>query len=195
VAEIAYLVKSAALGDSDAWTSLVERFAGLIWSIARSCGLSPTDASDVSQTTWLRFAERIGDLRDPARAGAWLATTAKRESIRVSRLDARHVLVNPWTELDDLRGDFDDADTDLLTEEQDLVVHHAVALLPTRCRQLLLALAEDPPTSYAEISKRYDIPVGSIGPQRARCLVRLQRLIRGLEEDMSRVPAVAETSP
>jgi hypothetical protein len=36
-------------------------------------------------------------------------------------------------------------------------------------------LAKDPPVSYAEISATLQIPVGSIGPQRARCLERLRK--------------------
>jgi hypothetical protein len=36
-------------------------------------------------------------------------------------------------------------------------------------------LISDPPRSYDEISATLQIPVGSIGPQRARCLERLRR--------------------
>jgi hypothetical protein len=32
----------------------------------------------------------------------------------------------------------------------------------------------DPPISYREISRLLDIPIGSIGPTRARCLERLR---------------------
>ena len=36
-------------------------------------------------------------------------------------------------------------------------------------------LISDPPRSYAEISAALAIPVGSIGPQRGRCLERLRK--------------------
>jgi hypothetical protein len=36
-------------------------------------------------------------------------------------------------------------------------------------------LTSDPPCSYAQISEKLQIPMGSIGPQRARCLERLRR--------------------
>ena len=47
--------------------------------------------------------------------------------------------------------------------------------LPAQRRELLLLLTEDPPPSYAEISRRCGIPVGSIGPTRARALEQLRR--------------------
>src|SRR4051795_2193299 len=79
------LVLSAAEGDQAAWDALVDRFAGLVWSIARAHRLSAADAADVSQTTWLRLVEHLGRIRDPERVGAWLAATARNESLRPLR--------------------------------------------------------------------------------------------------------------
>ena len=47
--------------------------------------------------------------------------------------------------------------------------------LPPGCQQLIALLIEDPPVSYADISAKLGIPVGSIGPSRARCLAKLRR--------------------
>jgi DNA-directed RNA polymerase specialized sigma24 family protein len=88
VDEVGDLVRRAASGDPEAWSALVDRFADLIWSISRSVGLGTSDAADVSQTTWLRFCEHLGDLNDPSRAGAWLARTARREAILIRVLKA-----------------------------------------------------------------------------------------------------------
>src|SRR3954449_1219324 len=91
MAEVADLVRAAAEGDRDAWDALVDRFNGLVWSVARSHRLSTVDASDVVQTTWLRLVEHLGRLQEPERVGAWLATTARRESLRTLRHSARQV--------------------------------------------------------------------------------------------------------
>ena len=56
-----------------------------------------------------------------------------------------------------------------------MALRAAFAGLPSRCQQLLSMLTSDPPHSYAEISAELGIPVGSIGPYRARCLDRLRR--------------------
>jgi len=79
------LVRSARAGKVEAWNAIVDRFAGLVWAIARRHRLSDADAADVSQTTWLRLVEHLDRIEDPDRIGGWLATTARRESLRVLR--------------------------------------------------------------------------------------------------------------
>src|SRR5262249_32174599 len=85
------LVASAAGGDREAWDRLVDEFSGLVWSVIRGCGLYGADASDVSQTVWLRFVEHIDRLRQAERAGAWLATTARHECFRMLRRQGRQL--------------------------------------------------------------------------------------------------------
>lgn len=175
--EVAELVEAAAAGSSAAWDDLVARFGGLIWSIARSHGLERADATEVSQTTWLRLAEHITTLSDPARVGAWLTTTARRESIRIGRLASRQILVDPWDLLEHSGGD-EPLDAAMLREEQDVLVQQAMALLPLRCRELLVRLvASATPPSYASLSAEVGVPIGSIGPTRSRCLDHLRRLL------------------
>src|SRR3989442_612130 len=88
---IAGLVNAAAAGDEAAWGGLVDAFAGLGWSVIKGYRLRAADAADVSQTTWLRLAEHIGGVREPERIGAWLATTAGRECLRLIRQNRRAV--------------------------------------------------------------------------------------------------------
>jgi DNA-directed RNA polymerase specialized sigma24 family protein len=52
-----------------------------------------------------------------------------------------------------------------------------VAQLPQRWREIMLLLTADPPTPYEEISLRLQVPIGSIGPTRRRCLRRLEALL------------------
>src|SRR3954462_15206508 len=85
VEDVGTLVSEAAAGNRNAWAQLVELYGGLIYSIARGQRLNEADAGDVAQTTWLRLLEHIDRLRDPCSVGAWLATTARRESLRIIR--------------------------------------------------------------------------------------------------------------
>jgi hypothetical protein len=48
-------------------------------------------------------------------------------------------------------------------------------MLESRCQNLLRLLMHDPPIAYTQISADLTIPVGSIGPSRARCLETLRR--------------------
>ncbi len=164
---------AAARGDDAAWKALVEQFSGLIWSVTRAYRLGSADAADVFQTTWLRLAEHIGRLDHPEYVGAWLATTARRESLRASRASARVVLTDDAVLGAQEAGEATPEQAVLLSERSDLL-WRAFRTLPARCQLLLRLLMATPAPSYAEVAAALDRPVGSIGPTRARCL----RLLR-----------------
>src|ERR1700730_18165189 len=92
-------MKAAANGDAAAWEALVEQFSGLVWAVARSHRLSSADAADVSQTTWLRVVEHLDRISEPERLGAWLATTARRESLAAIRRGGRTIPVGSAEEV------------------------------------------------------------------------------------------------
>lgn len=77
------LVTRARDGDRQAWDALVNRHAPLIWAICRRYWLDRADAEDVGQSVWLRLPEQPEKIRDRAALAGWLATTARRECIRV----------------------------------------------------------------------------------------------------------------
>jgi DNA-directed RNA polymerase specialized sigma24 family protein len=84
--EAASLVARAANGDHMAWNALVDLYAGTVWAVARGHGLGAADAAEVSRTTWLRMADHLHCIEAPEQVGAWMATTARRESLRLLRL-------------------------------------------------------------------------------------------------------------
>jgi RNA polymerase sigma factor (sigma-70 family) len=167
------LVRDAAAGHERAWAELVERFGRLVWAVTRSFGLGQADAADVSQVTWLRLVENLNRLTDPDRVGAWLATTARRECLHVLRRQGRTVPTDDGAVLD--ATDTRPVDGPLLRAEAGALVWRALATISPRCQALLRMLATDPPPSYDEVSAALDMPIGSIGPTRGRCLERLRR--------------------
>jgi RNA polymerase sigma factor (sigma-70 family) len=171
------VVVAASRGDQGAWRELVRRHAGTVWAATRQFRLSRQDAEDVSQTTWLLLAVHIRTLKDPAAIGAWLTTTARRESIRLIRRRRREAaadLSDPPTLVDHSAEQGHEV---VLRAELRAAVRSAFLDLPEHCRRLLAMLIQDPPPSYAEISAALKIPRGSIGPTRARCLDRLRKVI------------------
>ena len=76
------LVTRARTGDKQAWDTLVERYAPLIWSICCRHRLG-ADAEDISQSVWLRLVGELDKIRDPAALPGWLATTTRRECLRL----------------------------------------------------------------------------------------------------------------
>jgi RNA polymerase sigma factor (sigma-70 family) len=169
------LVASAAGGDQGAWKAIVDRYAALVWSICFRFRLSDSDAADVSQTVWLRTVEKLDSLREPAALPGWLATTTRRECIKVASSLQRAPQTLDGAPLD-LGADEDSTapDVELLAAERRAMVREAVAQLPEHCQRLLTLLVCPTPVPYAEISTRLSIPVGSIGPTRARCLEKLR---------------------
>ena len=170
------LVTRATGGDPAAWDEIVERYAPLVWSICVRFGLSNHDREDVAQNVWLLLVEQLGKLREPAALPGWLATTTHRECLRVVTA-ARKSSERLGTGLDDALQFVDNTiiDEEILMAERNAALRAAFAELPAKCRQLLAMLMSDPPYSYAEISEKLQVPMGSIGPQRARCLERLRR--------------------
>jgi RNA polymerase sigma factor (sigma-70 family) len=176
--KVGELLQLAATGDRTAWDTLVERYEGMLWGIARSHRLDEASASDVVQTTWLRLVEHVDALRNPDALAGWLATTARNECLRVLRHQARQVP----TEDDRIPADsvppVDDAR--LLAAERDAALWRAFAKLTARCQSLLRMLATEPTPSYDEIGAALGMAVGSIGPTRGRCLDALrERLSKG----------------
>jgi RNA polymerase sigma factor (sigma-70 family) len=174
---VSALVRRAADGNERAWNEIVERYTGLLWSVARSYGMPHQQAGDVVQTAWLRLVQHIADLRDPDHVGAWLATTARREALRAIAARRREALQDDERTWDQPDTTQEALDAGILRREQHDSLRAALDLLPPRQRQLLRVLCIDPPLSYREVSAATGIPVGSIGPTRARALDRLRSLL------------------
>jgi RNA polymerase sigma factor (sigma-70 family) len=171
--DVAALVRAATAGDERAWSALVDRFSKLVWAIARNHRLGADDAAEVSQTTWLRLAEHIDRLQDPAKVGGWLATTARHESLRLLRGAGRQIPMGDDVPEPDRPAPA--IDEELLRNERDRMLWLAFSRLPARDQALLRLLISDPMPSYEEIGAAMGMPIGSVGPTRARCLERLRR--------------------
>jgi RNA polymerase sigma factor (sigma-70 family) len=171
---VSQLVAEALAGNSSSWNRLVDRFTPLVLSIVRRHRLQSGDAEDVVQTVWLRLVEHLGAIREPRALPGWIVTTTRNECLHLIRA---HRLVSPIDLGEKGRPDAVDTpdfDGDLLRAERHDALLIALAELPEHQRALLLLLIEDPPVSYEEISRRLGVPVGSIGPTRARALARVR---------------------
>ena len=176
--DLATLLRAASEGDQEAWNAITDRFTSLLWSVARSYRLGSDDAEDVVQNTWLRLLENLTRIDNPEALPGWLATTARREALGILRRRGRTVL----TRDEDLGVDLADPastelDSALLEDERDVELWASFAKLPERCQQLLRVLMACDRPVYAEVSTAFDMPIGSIGPTRMRCLERLRKLV------------------
>ncbi|GHH29301.1 RNA polymerase sigma factor [Streptomyces lanatus] len=182
-ADVGALVQSAVGGDAAAWKALVEGLSPLVWSVVRAHRLGDADAHEVYQTVWFRFAQHLGRIREPDKAGSWLASTARHECLKVLKFSKRLTVTNDPQLLDRVSEDRTPEQSVLDSEEAAAESERIRWMwqefeeLGERCRQLLRVLMASPPPSYQEVSAALGIAVGSIGPLRQRCLRRLRARI------------------
>jgi RNA polymerase sigma factor (sigma-70 family) len=167
---------AASAGDRASWDALVDRFNALVWSVARSFRLSDEDAADVVQTTWLRLLDHLDRIEDPQRLGSWLATTARRECLHTLRRTSREPVLEVHEIMSAVPDPRPPVDHELLRGERDTALWELFERLSDGCRRLLRIMIAAPPPPYADIAAALDMPVGSIGPTRARCLATLRTL-------------------
>jgi RNA polymerase sigma factor (sigma-70 family) len=181
---VGQLLDAAAPGDRRAWNELVDRYGRLVWAVVRSLGLDHATAADVSQTVWLRLIEHSADIRDPQRLPGWLATTARREGVRVLRSQRRQQPSDVVLDIPDRLSP--PTEEMLLDDETSREVYAAFRDLSEACQQLLRLLTTEPRLDYATIGQMIGRPVGSIGPTRARCIAHLRRLLESVQNAGSR---------
>ncbi len=169
-------VLAARNGEPSAWKSLIDGHTGLVWSIIRGFRFDEETSKDVFQTVWLKLAEHLDRIREPAKLAGWLGQTTRNECVGVVRQRSR---VMPSEEVIELGEPLDMVDSPMPGEhmerdEDRAAVAAAFERLAPRCQQLLRLMVIDPPATYEQISELLEIPIGSIGPTRARCLENMR---------------------
>ncbi|MBB2913226.1 RNA polymerase sigma factor (sigma-70 family) [Streptosporangium becharense] len=174
--------------DQTAWDTLVARFTGPLWSVVRAYDLSPADAADAVQGTWLRLVESLHTIRDPALIGPWLFTTARREAALLSRRRRGERLVADPADAEHARSasaDFGQAHADpmlaVLTADEGRRLWQAVDEMHEPCRSLFRLMASAPDAGVRQLAGRLGMPSGSYGPTRGRCLNRLRTMLTARE--------------
>ncbi|MBI5880452.1 MAG: sigma-70 family RNA polymerase sigma factor [Chloroflexi bacterium] len=160
--------------DQNAWNALVDRYAPLVYGIARRHRLDDDEAADVFQQVFLIVYRELHSLKSHEALAGWLITITRRECLRLLRFSP------PATELDEDVVDelaYEQIERNRWEERQ--AVARAMQELDPRCRELLTALfLIEPPLTYAQLSAKLSIPPGSIGPTRARCFEKLQSILK-----------------
>ncbi|MBW1859137.1 MAG: sigma-70 family RNA polymerase sigma factor [Deltaproteobacteria bacterium] len=172
------LIEACLAGDERAWKILVERYSRLIYTIPLRLGFSKIVADEIFQETCVTLLEKLDTLRDRTRLSSWLMTTTRRACIH--RWRQKQVVQVDLTETTETTKGT--PESDLLYLEEQHRVQLAFERLPSRCQQLLKALfVQDPPCSYEAIAGELDMPIGSVGPTRNRCLKKLRQEFVRLE--------------
>ena len=162
-------------GDYHAWKRIVTHFSPLVYTVARRCGLSPQDAEDCGQYTWLMLFRHRHRINDPVRLPAWLIRTTRRRAARLRNgadRESRSVAGNEESAIGPA------PDEEFLLLERRAVLEMALDQLDPRCAKLLRALfLSDEAKSYAQVAKSLGVTGNAFGPLRSRCLKRLRKIL------------------
>jgi RNA polymerase sigma factor (sigma-70 family) len=176
------LVAACLDNDAKAWETLILRYQRLIYSIPARQGFSSVDAADVFQSVCLILLKKLPSLRKQEKLFSWLMTTTTRECWRVAAQWRRETTLetrdpdDPADKLGEMASQEPLAEQQSLALEQQQILRQAINRLPERCRQLITMLFyQSDELSYAEIAARLQIPVASMGANRARCLQKLKK--------------------
>ena len=182
--EDARLVERCLAGDARAWAALVERHERLVYAVARSYRMSDADLGDVFQEVFAALVRGLPRLRDARALVRWLSSTTERiaRATALRRRREQALAVPDPALVEGLPDESPAVESELEALEAQALVRLALAGLPEGCRRLLSALYyEDPVPDYHSLARRLRMPIGSLGPTRARCIERLRRRLAGLE--------------
>lgn len=173
--ELGAIVSAAIGGDAGAWKTLVDNFTPLVLAVMQRHRLEFNDAADANQNVWLALVRHLPKIREPAALPGWIVTCAKHEALRVLASKRRVRPVDPQDSPCLERADSESPDETVIRLERGRAVRAGIRELRPAHRQLLQLLVTEPDASYTDISRRLDMPLGSVGPTRLRSLNQLGR--------------------
>lgn len=167
------LVLECLQGNQRAWSTLVEKYRNLVYSVPAKYRMPPEDAADVFQAVWTDLFSELPRLRNAGALRSWLITVAGHKCYQWKRQEAMR---NRSSELDlgsrDPQATFLDWRREV---EREQMLRDALQELSPRCREMVQMLFyEQPPRPYKEIAERLGLAEGSIGFIRGRCLTKLR---------------------
>ncbi len=175
-ARLGACLERARNGERAALGEIARDLSPLLWHVARTQGLGADEAADVVQTVWLELLRRLHDIRSPQALTAWLVTAARREAWRV-RGRLRRQVADGAAQLEPVADPGPEPHERLVHDERDKVLWRHFQRLPERCRTLLRIVAQVDRPDYAVVAEALEMPRGSIGPTRGRCLAKLREML------------------
>lgn len=170
---VAELLRRLGHGDSAAWKEIVHRYGAAVFATVRSFRLQDADALDAVQTTWLHLIEHADQIRHPERLGGWLVITARRACLRI----LRQPKPSPYQfdmAAETVADPFPGPEQRVIDADSTRRLWNVVAELSPRRQALLRVLFRQDFRRYADAACIAGIPVGGIGPTRARALAQLR---------------------
>jgi RNA polymerase sigma-70 factor, ECF subfamily len=180
------LVERSRGGDPAAFTELVRRHEGRVYTLCFRILGNPDDARDASQDAFLTAFRKLGQFRGDAAFTTWLHRVGVNCCYDLVRKRRRQPMLHVVGDDDDPKADppiGDHADEVAGT----LDASRALASLPDEFR-VVLVLADVQDLPYDQIAKVIDAPVGTVKSRVHRGRIALARAM-GLDRDPAGEPA------
>jgi RNA polymerase sigma-70 factor (ECF subfamily) len=162
---------------------LVEAHYEALYRYAYRLAGSAADAEDLTQETFCQAQLKLEQLRDPARAKAWLFSILRSKFLhRVRESKQEHEISLEWV------GDLPERLPDPLPEVEPEKLQKALSELPEVFRTpIILYYFED--FSYRDIAEQMELPMGTVMSRLARAKAHLRaRLLQGRPEVVAEGP-------
>jgi RNA polymerase sigma factor (sigma-70 family) len=166
-------------GDQEAWSTLIDKYKNLIYSIPIKLGMHQ-DAGDIFQSVCVDLLSELSRLREHRALPKWLMQTCYHKCLHYRRAADRLVELTP--EETDSDGALRANNTDNLPEhmlvqlEREQILRDTIAELPEKCERMIrLLFFEIPPPPYKDVAEKLGMATGSIGANRGRCLAYLKK--------------------
>lgn len=183
----AELIRQLLLGDGQAWAKFIDQFGGIVRSrVSQVAALfgRRNDESLIDDATSEVFAALLANeaaalrcFRGQSRLSTYLSVIATRVARRTIAQSMRRTR-GQTESLDDAPdlSDHQDVESGLMSGEETQRLLQLVQRLPPRQRELVVAYYKEEQT-YAEMSRRFDIPIGSIGNSLRRAEKQLRQWV------------------
>ena len=166
-------MESSALPAPD-FETLVEQHYRRLYQFAYNLTHDEAEAGDLTQQTFLKWANKGHQLRDPSKAKTWLFTTLHREFLQARRRSTRF----PHHELDTVASELPTIPPVAVERLDSATVLASLAQINEVFRApLTLFYLED--YSYKEIAEILNVPVGTVQSRIARGKCHLYKILTG----------------
>ena len=170
------LVGECLRGNETAWTSLIDKYKNLIFSIAVRRGFSRDEATDIFQDVAAQLLSELARIRNPQALAAWLIQVTSNKCTQWRKRQFRESTDNNAVLASS--SHLESAENLLFEAEREQTLRYAMHSATPQCRELIQMLFfENPPLAYQDVATGLGIATGSVGFVRKKCLERLRRFL------------------